>query len=60
MSPEEKARIKKGAAAARRSVSDWLRLLAEDEIERQNQQANVPAQIRDAEGIWAKSLKIRK
>jgi uncharacterized protein (DUF1778 family) len=33
---EEKARIEKAADAARRSMSDWLRLLAEEEIERQD------------------------
>jgi len=33
---EEKARIEKGAEAARRTMSDWLRLLAEQEIERQD------------------------
>jgi uncharacterized protein (DUF1778 family) len=32
---EEKARIEQAAAAARRSMSDWLRVVAEEEIERQ-------------------------
>ena len=40
---EEKARIEKGAAGARRTVSDWMRLLAEDELRRQDQGTNVPA-----------------
>jgi uncharacterized protein (DUF1778 family) len=35
VSPEEKDRIEKAAAVARRSMSDWLRLLAVDEIGRQ-------------------------
>lgn len=35
VSAEEKARIEKGAAAARRTMSDWLRLLAEEEMDRQ-------------------------
>jgi hypothetical protein len=33
---QEKARIEKAADAARRSMSDWLRLLAEEAIERQD------------------------
>lgn len=33
---DEKARIEKAATAARRTMSDWLRLLAEGEIQRQN------------------------
>jgi uncharacterized protein (DUF1778 family) len=33
---DEKARIEKAATAARRTMSDWLRLLAEEEIQRQN------------------------
>jgi uncharacterized protein (DUF1778 family) len=32
---KEKARIEQAAAAARRSISDWLRVVAEEEIERQ-------------------------
>jgi hypothetical protein len=32
---EEKARIEQAAAAARRSMSDWLRVVAEEEMERQ-------------------------
>ena len=32
---EEKARIEQAAVAARRSMSDWLRVVAEEEIERQ-------------------------
>lgn len=34
VSPEEKLRIEKAALAARRSMSDWLRLLAEEAIDR--------------------------
>jgi hypothetical protein len=32
---EEKARIEQAATAAKRSMSDWLRVVAGDEIERQ-------------------------
>ena len=32
---EEKARIERAAAAARRTMSDWLRVVAEERIERQ-------------------------
>ena len=32
---EEKTRIEQAAATARRSMSDWLRLVAEEAIERQ-------------------------
>jgi hypothetical protein len=35
MTAEEKARIEQAAAAARRSMSDWLRVVAEERIERQ-------------------------
>ena len=35
LAAEEKARIGRAAAAARRSISDWLRVVAEEEIERQ-------------------------
>jgi len=33
---EEKARIEHAAAAARRTMLDWLRVVAEEEIERQS------------------------
>jgi uncharacterized protein (DUF1778 family) len=39
VSPEEKLLIEKAAAAARRSMSDWLRLLAEEAIDRQGKES---------------------
>jgi uncharacterized protein (DUF1778 family) len=39
VSPEEKVLIEKAAAAARRSMSDWLRLLAEEAIDRQGRES---------------------
>lgn len=32
---EEKARIERAAAAAKRTMSDWLRVVAEEAMERQ-------------------------
>lgn len=48
VTPEEKDRIEKGASRARRTVSDWLRLLAENEVERQSRSANVPGMFQEA------------
>ena len=39
---DEKTRIEKAAAAARRTTSDWLRLLAEREIENQDRDLQGP------------------
>ena len=39
VSPEEKDRIEKAAAAAKRSMSDWLRILADDAIDRQDRES---------------------